>query len=96
MGAFTRALRRSLRTGERIIMPEKISKEDALQLENFALRLESLEAQKVAAESQREAFAKALRDRYQLGDQDRLDLRTLAIVRAPKAELPAEPVTPPA
>lgn len=74
---------------------EKITNEERLQLENFALRLEALEAQRVATESQREAFTRGMRDRYQLGERDQIDLRTLAIIRAPKpepaVEKPAEP-----
>jgi len=88
MGAFTRALNRALRTKGPIVMPEKISKEDALQLENFALRLEALESQKAATEAQREGFARGLRDRYHLGEQDRINMQSLEITRAPK---PAEP-----
>lgn len=67
-------------------MPEKISKEDALQLENFALKLEAIEAQ-------REAFMSGMRERYHLGDQDRIDMRTLTIMRAP---VPAPEAAPPA
>ncbi len=78
-------------------MPEKISREDALQLENFALRMEALQSQQAATEAQREGFMRTMRDRYHLGEQDKIDLRSLEIKRAPKPEpvkdepKPAEP-----
>lgn len=72
-------------------MGDKISREDALRLENFALRLDALESQKMATEAQREAFMREMRDRYKLGENDKIELRSLEIKRAPVPEAPVEP-----
>lgn len=77
-------------------MGEKISKEEALQFENFSLRAEALETQAQLTKAQHAEFMRSLKDKYHLGDEDKIDIRTLAIIRAPVVEpvkeaAPAEP-----
>lgn len=66
--------------------PQKISKEEALQFENFGLRIEALESQVLLTKAQHGEFMREMREKYALAEQDKIDMRTLAIVRAPKPE----------
>lgn len=58
---------------------EKVSKEDAVILENFALKEQMLSFQK-------NAFLADMKSRYKLEDGDQFNPQTLEIIRAPKAE----------
>lgn len=62
--------------------PTKISKEDALTLENFALREELYQMQYREFKASRDAHAAGVRARYDMRECDTVDLVTLAITRA--------------
>lgn len=63
-------------------LPSKLSKEDALQIELANVYVQNARLQLAASETALEKAQKDLQDKYQLGPTDRLDLRTLEIVRA--------------
>lgn len=76
---------------------DKLSDEDRLALDNFALRdqLYQLRCDAINSEiarfrAERDAHSAVLRERYGFEDGDQLDVSTGAITRAPKPEPKAE------
>lgn len=74
-------------------MENHLSKEDALTLDNFALRgsLLDMRCEKINAEcaqfrAERDAHAQAIRLQYDLAEGDRVDTATGVITRAPRPE----------
>lgn len=65
---------------------ENIEKIDALTMQNFALKIKALRLELSLLIAQEKEFHEEITEKYKLDPQDSVDLESLKIIRAKKAE----------